>query len=370
MASLAYNCVLLLVTVLSFSPDRCFCAAHQSKPEHKAALFVFGDSLFDSGNNQYLNSSSGMGPATTKLPYGETYFKHATGRVSDGRIVPDFIAQFAKLPMPPPYLQPGAHHFTDGVNFASAGAGVLPGTFAGAIDFPTQLSYFKAMEKTLRQRLGDKETKKLLGRAVYLLSIGGNDYFSYASKNPKALQIYKRQYVAMVLRNLISVLKEIYNLGGRKIAFQNVGPLGCVPATKAMNPALGSKCSDEPLTLARLHNRALFIAFKKLEKSLPGFKFSIFDYYNALGDRINNPSKYGFKDGKAACCGSGAYRGSNCGGGRNGTAYELCSNPSEYVWFDGAHTTESANHQLAELIWNGPQNITGPYTVKKLFELA
>ncbi|XP_050383855.1 GDSL esterase/lipase 4-like isoform X4 [Argentina anserina] len=331
MASPGYPayCVLLLVTVFTLSPDSSFCsAAHQSKPQHKAALFVFGDSLFDSGNNQYLNASSGMGAGSTKLPYGETYFKHATGRVSDGRIVPDFI------------------------------------------DFPTQLSYFKAMEKSLRQRLGEKETRKLLGRAVYLFSIGGNDYFSYASKNPKALQIYKRQYVAMVIKNMISALKEIYNLGGRKIAFQNVGPLGCVPATKAMNPSLGSKCSEEPLTLARLHNRVLFSYFEKLEKSLPGFKFSIFDYYNALGDRINNPSKYGFKEGKAACCGSGAYRGSNCGGGKNGTAYDLCSNPNEYVWFDGAHTTESTNHQLAELIWNGPQKITRPYTVKQLFEHA
>lgn len=82
--------VLLVVTVFSFSPDS-FCAAHQSKPEHKA-LFVFGDSLFDAGNNQYLNGS-GMGASSTKLPYGETYFKHATGRVSDGRIVPDFIGK-------------------------------------------------------------------------------------------------------------------------------------------------------------------------------------------------------------------------------------------------------------------------------------
>ncbi|XP_062008806.1 GDSL esterase/lipase 1-like [Rosa rugosa] len=368
MASLAY-CVLLLVTVLSFSPDSCFCAAHQSKPEHKAALFVFGDSLFDPGNNKYLNNSSPAANApANRPPYGETYFNHATGRYSDGRIVPDFIAKFAKLPFPPPYLQPGAHHFTDGVSFASGGAGVFPGNF-GAIDFPTQLSYFKAVEKSLGQRLGDKETKKLLGRAVYLFSIGGNDYFSYASNNPNATQIYKEQYVAMVIGNLTSVLKEIYNLGGRKIAFQNVGALGCTPGSRARNPELG-KCYEESLTLARLHNRALFIAFKKLEKSLPGFKFSIFDYYNAIGDRIFNPSKYGFKVGKAACCGSGPYRGSNCGGGSNGTPYELCSNPSEYVWFDGAHTTESANQQLAELIWNGPQNFTGPYTVKKLFDLA
>jgi hypothetical protein len=62
---------------------------------------------------------------------------------------------------------------------------------------------------------------------------------------------------------------------------------------KAMNPQLGSECADEPSALARLHNRALANALKKLESNLPGFKYSIFDYYNELEDRIKNPSKYG-----------------------------------------------------------------------------
>jgi hypothetical protein len=34
-------------------------------------------------------------------------------------------AQLTKLPMLPPYLQPSEHQFTNGANFASAGAGVL-----------------------------------------------------------------------------------------------------------------------------------------------------------------------------------------------------------------------------------------------------
>ena len=72
----------------------------------------------------------------------------------------------------------------------------------------------------------------------------------------------------------------------------------------------------------------------------------------------------GFKNGTSACCGSGAFRGAKCGT----EPYELCSNPSEYVWFDGGHTTESANLQLAELIWSGPSSVTGPYTMKQLFE--
>ncbi|KAL0009719.1 hypothetical protein SO802_004827 [Lithocarpus litseifolius] len=362
MVSLSY----LFCVFVSLLDDPVSCHV-QSKPEgEQKTLFVFGDSLFDPGNNKYLNASVEGG--SISWPYGETFFNHSTGRLSDGRIVPDFVAQFAKLPILPPYLQPIAHHFTDGANFASAGGGVLVQTHPGTINLPAQLSYFKAVVKSLKQKLGDVEAKKVLMRAVYLFSIGGNDYFSFYSENPNASQSYRRQYVGMVIGNLTVVLNEIYDLGGRKIAFQNAGPLGCLPVMKARSPQLGSGCAEEPSALARLHNRALANVLKKLESKLQGFKYSIFDYYNALGDRVNNPSKYGFKNGKAACCGSGAYRGMNCGGGRNGTEpYDLCSNPSEYVWFDGGHTTETANRQLAELIWSGAPNVTGPYNVQQLF---
>ena len=76
----------------------------------------------------------------------------------------------------------------------------------------------------------------------------------------------------------------------------------------------------------------------------------------------------GFTDGSDACCGIGAYFGSGCGNETKG--YELCSNPGDYVWFDGAHTTERVNLQLAELIWSGIPNVTGPYNVKQLFGLV
>ena len=51
------------------------------------ALYVFGDSLFDSGNNNLL-------PTLCKAnfpPYGVDFVKGPTGRFSNGRIVPDFI---------------------------------------------------------------------------------------------------------------------------------------------------------------------------------------------------------------------------------------------------------------------------------------
>ncbi|XAR49851.1 hypothetical protein NMG60_11004009 [Bertholletia excelsa] len=328
----------------------------------EATLFVFGDSLFDTGINQYINGS-GLHPYNF-YPYGMTFFHHATGRVSDGRVVPDFIAQYAQLPLLPPYLQPGKHDFTIGSNFASAGASVLHQDGGMGIDLHGQLGFFKDVTKSLKQKLGDAETKKLLMRAVYLFSMGGNDYFRFSRNHPNASESYQKLYTQMVIGNLTQVIREIYELGGRKIAFQNVGPLGCTPGNRPEDPNLGA-CQEFPLHMAQRHNRILHSVLTKLESELPGFKFSIFDYYNALKDKILNPSKYGFKVGNEACCGTGLFRSGGCGS----EGYELCHDPFEYVWFDGAHTTEAANHQLAKLIWSGSPPVTGPLNVKQLFQL-
>ncbi|KAE8659585.1 putative Late embryoproteinsis abundant hydroxyproline-rich glycoprotein family [Hibiscus syriacus] len=65
-------------------------------------------------------------------------------RFSDGRLMPDFIAKRAKLPLIPPFLQPGFRRYYHGVNFASSGAGALAQTFQGfVIDLKTQLSNYK-----------------------------------------------------------------------------------------------------------------------------------------------------------------------------------------------------------------------------------
>ncbi|KAL3568461.1 hypothetical protein D5086_031112 [Populus alba] len=179
------NILCFLVLCASFLvPASCHSYSH-------GALFIFGDSFYDAGNNIYLNTNI---PKLNIFPYGETYFKHPTGRASDGRLIPDFISEFAKLPLIPLYLQPGNHHFTDGVNFASGGAGALVETNQGLImDLKTQLSNFKNMEKQLRQKLGASEVKTLLSTAVYIFSIGTNDYMVPFTSNSTVLQSYSKK---------------------------------------------------------------------------------------------------------------------------------------------------------------------------------
>lgn len=66
------------------------CLAHDDHNKH-AALFVFGDSIFDPGNNNYINTITDA--QANFPPYGETFFKYPTGRWCDGRVVPDFIGK-------------------------------------------------------------------------------------------------------------------------------------------------------------------------------------------------------------------------------------------------------------------------------------
>ncbi|KAJ6348018.1 hypothetical protein OIU76_004502 [Salix suchowensis] len=273
-------------------PARCKATSEHQK-KHAVAFFIFGDSFLDAGNNNYINTTT-LDQANF-WPYGETYFEFPTGRFSDGRLVPDFIAKYANLPFIPPFLQPGMDQYYHGVNFASAGAGALVETFKGdVIDLKTQLRYYKKVENWLRHKLGNDEARMTISKAVHLFSIGSNDYLSPFLTNSTALKSYTNsKYVGMVIGNLTTVVKEIYRLGGRKFAFINVPPLGCLPTIRISRAANNGSCLKETSLVAALHNKALSKLLRELEKRLKGFKHSLFDLNSFLEQRINHPSKFG-----------------------------------------------------------------------------
>ncbi|XP_022843224.1 GDSL esterase/lipase 5 [Olea europaea var. sylvestris] len=332
------------------------------------ALFVFGDSFFDPGNNNYIKTTT-LDQANF-WPYGETYFKYPTGRFSDGRLISDFIAEHAKLPLIPPYLQPRDYDSYCGANFASAGAGVLPETFQGAvIDLRMQLKYFEKEVNAaqLRKKVGAFDSKMILSNAVFLFSIGTNDYISpFVLKNSSMLPSHQ-EYIAMVIGNLTQVVKAVYKRGGRKFGFLNLGDLGCLPGLRISKPQNGSGCLEEASTLAKLHNEALQNVLNKMKNHLKGFKYSLYDFNTFLRQILNHPSRYGFKEGEKACCGSGHYNGIfSCGGKRGVKEFELCKNPNEFIFWDSYHLTESVYKKMARQMWYGPSK--GPYNLTQFFQ--
>ena len=90
--------------------------------------FIFGDSLVDNGNNNFLN---GSGVRADYLPYGVDFPLGPSGRFSNGRNVIDALGELLRLPgLVPPFADPrtrgrAALH---GVNFASGGSGILDHT--------------------------------------------------------------------------------------------------------------------------------------------------------------------------------------------------------------------------------------------------
>lgn len=55
------------------------------------AIFNFGDSTSDTGNAAFDHP-----PMDKNSPYGSTYFKHPAGRMSNGRLIIDFIGTFSR----------------------------------------------------------------------------------------------------------------------------------------------------------------------------------------------------------------------------------------------------------------------------------
>ena len=80
-------------------------------------------------------------------------------------------------------------------------------SFTLQMNLKTQLSHFKNLVSSMVKKLGDTGTKDVLMSSVFLLSLGGNDYFSFSTNNPNATAIQRREYMHMVLGNLTSGLE-------------------------------------------------------------------------------------------------------------------------------------------------------------------
>ncbi|KAH9616608.1 hypothetical protein KSS87_009662 [Heliosperma pusillum] len=146
----------------------------------------------------------------------------------------------------------------------------------------------------------------------------------------------------------------------RKFAFQNYGPMGCLPLYLQED----AKCAEGLNDLAKLHNAGFAALARTWARQLPGFKYIVYDFYTSLMARVLNGAKYDFKETQTACCGSGRFHAKfTCMEKAN---FTLCKDIPSHLFFDPAHTTQRANQQFAKEFWGGPANLVVPFNMKKL----
>ncbi|CAM8993961.1 unnamed protein product [Rhodiola kirilowii] len=161
-----------------------------------------------------------------------------TGRFSNGRIPSDFISEaFGLKPAIPAYLDPAysISDFAVGVTFASAGSGYDNATsdVLSVIPVWRQVEYFKEYKTKLAAYLGPQKARETISEALYLTSMGTNDFLeNYYTMPQRRSQYNIEQYQTFLVGIAENLLRQMYSLGARKISLGGVTSDG-LPAFRA-----------------------------------------------------------------------------------------------------------------------------------------
>ncbi|PKU85829.1 GDSL esterase/lipase At2g23540 [Dendrobium catenatum] len=355
-----------LVLMLSlFSTMMTLGGAARDRPP---AIFVFGDSHVDSGNNNYLLASLSK---ADHFPNGIDFKASGgmpTGRFTNGRTIADIIGEeIGQLNYAPPFLDQyttGAA-LLNGVNYASGAGGILNKTgalYVSRLGMDLQIDYFNSTRQQLDQFLGKIKAGELVQQAIFSITIGANDflnnYLTFISdfEAPDA-------YINRLMIALKDQLTRLYHLDARKIVMGSIVPIGCIPYQTSLAPLDETGCAALPNQLAIKYNGKLRDLLTELNQIFPGSNFLYANLYDLLMDVITNHQSYGFETASDACCGNGGVHGGiiACG-----PASSLCGDRSKYVYWDPYHPTEAANLIVAKKLVHGDAKDISPINIQQL----
>ncbi|XP_059665688.1 GDSL esterase/lipase At5g33370-like [Cornus florida] len=344
--------------------------APQAEAQAQArAFFVFGDSLVDNGNNNYLLTTA----RADAPPYGIDYpTHHPTGRFSNGLNIPDIISEEMGTEPTMPYLSPQltGERLLVGANFASAGIGILNDTgiqFVNIIRIGKQLEYFEQYQQRVSGLIGSDQTQRLVNGGLVLITLGGNDFVNNYYLVPfsaRSRQFALPDYVPFLISEYRKILMRLYDLGARRVLVTGTGPMGCVPAELAQRSRTG-ECAVDLQRAAALFNPQLVEMINGLNGELGSDIFVAANTAETHYDFISDPQAYGFVTSKIACCGQGPYNGL----GLCTPLSNLCPNRDLYAFWDPFHPSERANRLIVQQIMIGSTKYMHPMNLSTILAL-
>ncbi|XP_021775249.1 GDSL esterase/lipase At1g71250 [Chenopodium quinoa] len=326
-----------------------------------SAIFAFGDSIVDSGNTNYLASIA----KSNYWPYGCDFRQGPSGRFCNGRTVIDILGERLAIPYLPAFADPAAIglRIIRGVNYASAGAGILDVTsrhWGNRFSLSQQVLNFERSLDQLRNMMTGRNMTQYLEKSVAFLAFGTNDYINnYLMSSYDSSYNYRPpEFANLLLNSYARQILALYNVGLRKFFIVGLAPIGCTPNQKAARQAPEGRCADYVNQIIGTFNEGLRSLVTQLNANHPAAIFVYFNAYGAMGDVLNNPAAYGFSVVDRACCGLGEV-----------TCLPNaipCPNRNQYLFWDAYHTTEAANAILAQRAFAGPPSDCYPINFQQL----
>jgi phospholipase/lecithinase/hemolysin len=231
---------------------------------HYDAIYVFGDSLSDTGNDFAAGTAQQMVPAVppSVTPYA-TYWQ---GRFSNGPVAVEYlwklIAGKNNAELTPSVLVGDIDKKT-GVNFAFGGsASGVQNPLPNGVLVPGLVGQVGLYKAALRG-------KKPKSNALFVVWSGSNDYLQNLTNDP---------YV--VLGNVTKSIRALYDTGARDFLVPNLPDMGGSPFVKAQG------ASAQFTLLAKTHNALLASSLNALG-NLPGIKIIKVDVF-AVGLTLAN----------------------------------------------------------------------------------
>ncbi|KDP23988.1 hypothetical protein JCGZ_25376 [Jatropha curcas] len=342
--------VLLAVAINSITLNN---AATITLPNNEKipAVFVFGDSIVDTGNNNYIKTTA----KCNFPPYGRDFMGgKPTGRFSNGRVPSDFIAEaFGVKKLLPAYLDPNLklEDLLTGVVFASGGNGYDPITnkLPPAFSLSDQVEQFKEYTRKIKSAVGEEKTATIISKSVFLICTGTNDILNtYYSTPLRQLHYDINSYTDFLVRSASSFFQELYGLGVRRIGILGVPAAGCVPSQRTVRGGIERKCADFANQAAILFNSKLSSAIYSLNTTLSDANLIYLDIYYPLLSLIQNPAKYGFEVATKGCCGTGKIEVTYLCNRFDDPL--TCKDDTKYIFWDSYHPTEKAYQTLINMI--------------------
>lgn len=323
--------------------DRGSLAANSDHANFFSKIYVFGDSLSDSGNlynatqslQQYEQSFGLDIPVTPPSP---PYFD---GRFTNGSLWVENLAADLDITLTPStelsVLSPdldvsspitfadgnvAVSHFFNGnttdqsVNFA----------FGGATTGENSIGDFATLIPGVQQQVDwfvndhQQANKTADPNALYIIWAGANDYTTPDADPNKTVE------------NIETEIESLYNVGARNFLIPNLPDLGKTPN------ALSPDASVFPETLTDLtdeHNSLLNTTIDELRDTLTGAEFVEVDINTLFDDVSARPQEYDLTNVTDSYLDPITF------------APTVGANPDDYLFWDGNHPTEKG-HQIVE----------------------